>query len=247
MFDARSGVVNAEPGTVFDMTKFNGNVSPSKSDLKQAVGIDGKPYFVGYSSTTYLTSITSSINITLLKDATLNQNVTVSGKQTINLNGHTLTVADGKAINVNKGQLVVNNGKIVGSVVMNDVGDSVVIAKDSAAVSVSAELATKGYIAVYEEGNGYYCVDLPLPDAIITDIKDDLTAEDPDLTFALNFAFPDNMSQEYIDELFAVYGDWYTDYVLTISGLSTGLLPSMVTNRLTAILQVSMMHGANIG
>ena len=77
-------------------------------------------------------------------------------------------------------------------------------------------------ISVYEEGNGYYCVDLPLPDAIITDIKDDLTAEDPDLTFALNFAFPDNMSQEYIDELFAVYGDWNTDYVLTISGLSTG-------------------------
>ena len=220
MIDARSGVVNAEPGTVFGMTSFRANASPSKCDLKGAVGPDGKPFFEGYGSTSYYTSIASATSINglvLLRDSTLNSNKTISGKQTLDLNGQTLTVAEGKAINVNKGQLVIKNGAVVGSIVMNDVGDSVV-GSEGMNVSVNADMAAKGYEVVYE--NGMYCVDLPVPDAIITDIKDTLTGEDPDLTFALNFAFPEDLDEAYVNELFNVYGEWYTDYALTITGLS---------------------------
>ena len=61
-----------------------------------------------------------------------------------------------------------------------------------------------------------------LPEVVITDIKNTLTDADPDLTFALNFAIKDvgNLSEEYLEKLFAKYGDYYTDYVLTISGLT---------------------------
>ena len=61
-----------------------------------------------------------------------------------------------------------------------------------------------------------------LPEVVITDIKGSLTDSDPDLTFALNFAIKDveNLDPEYLEKLFAQYGDWYTDYVLTISGLT---------------------------
>lgn len=61
-----------------------------------------------------------------------------------------------------------------------------------------------------------------LPEVVITDIKSTLTDADPDLTFALNFAIKDvdKLSKEYLEKLFAKYGDYYTDYVLTISGLT---------------------------
>ena len=61
-----------------------------------------------------------------------------------------------------------------------------------------------------------------LPEVVITDIKSTLTDADPDLTFALNFAIKDvdKLSEEYLEKLFAKYGDYYTDYVLTISGLT---------------------------
>jgi hypothetical protein len=61
-----------------------------------------------------------------------------------------------------------------------------------------------------------------LPEVVITDIKNTLTDADPDLTFALNFAIKDvdKLSEEYLEKLFAKYGDYYTDYVLTISGLT---------------------------
>ena len=73
-------------------------------------------------------------------------------------------------------------------------------------------------------GDGTYGVEekVELPEVVITDIKDSLTDSDPDLTFALNFAIKDieNLTDEYLEKLFAQYGDWYTDYVLTISGLT---------------------------
>lgn len=61
-----------------------------------------------------------------------------------------------------------------------------------------------------------------LPEVEITDIKDTLTENDPDLTFALNFKIKDleNLPAEYLDKLIERYGDYYTDYVLTISGLT---------------------------
>ena len=67
-----------------------------------------------------------------------------------------------------------------------------------------------------------FVADVELPEVEITDIKGSLTDSDPDLTFALNFAIKDveNLTDEYLEKLFAQYGSWYTDYVLTISGLT---------------------------
>ena len=64
--------------------------------------------------------------------------------------------------------------------------------------------------------------EVELPEVEITDIKGTLTDADPDLTFALNFAIKDleNLGDVYLENLMEAYGDWYTDYVLTISGLT---------------------------
>ena len=76
----------------------------------------------------------------------------------------------------------------------------------------------------FKVDNYVYDVDdlVTLPEVVITDIKSTLTDADPDLTFALNFAIKDvdKLSEEYLEKLFAKYGDYYTDYVLTISGLT---------------------------
>lgn len=65
-------------------------------------------------------------------------------------------------------------------------------------------------------------IDVELPEVEVVDIKDTLKDSDPDLTFALNFKIKDmeNLTDEYLEKLFNKYGDYYTDYVLTISGLS---------------------------
>ena len=61
-----------------------------------------------------------------------------------------------------------------------------------------------------------------LPEVEVTDIKGSLTNDDPDLTFALNFAIKDadKLTDDYLEALFEQYGGHYVDYVLTISGLS---------------------------
>lgn len=61
-----------------------------------------------------------------------------------------------------------------------------------------------------------------LPEAEVTDIRDQLTDADPLLTFALNFKIKDyeNFTDEYIESLFNAYGDYYVDYILTVEGLS---------------------------
>ena len=65
-------------------------------------------------------------------------------------------------------------------------------------------------------------IDVELPEVEVVDIKNTLKDSDPDLTFALNFKIKDmeNLTDEYLEKLFNKYGDYYTDYVLTISGLS---------------------------
>lgn len=87
--------------------------------------------------------------------------------------------------------------------------------------AVPAELCAEGYICV-DNGDGTYGVKVGLPKVQITDIKKDLTGEDPDLTFALNFAIPnvEDLSEDYLNALFEAYGDYYVDYVLTIDGLN---------------------------
>jgi len=72
--------------------------------------------------------------------------------------------------------------------------------------------------------DGTFGVVVTLPEVVITDIKDTLADTDPDLTFALNFAIKDleELANDtvYLEDLMAAYGDYYTDYVLTISGLT---------------------------
>ena len=55
-----------------------------------------------------------------------------------------------------------------------------------------------------------------LPEVVVNPV------ENADLTFALNFTIKDlaNLSEEYLNALFTVYGEHYVDYVLTIEGLT---------------------------
>jgi len=84
-------------------------------------------------------------------------------------------------------------------------------------------LAKDGYV-FSANGDGTYGVveKVALPEVVITDIKNTLKDSDPDLTFALNFAIKDieNLDPDYLEDLFNTYGSYYTDYVLTISGLT---------------------------
>jgi len=78
------------------------------------------------------------------------------------------------------------------------------------------------YQSAVKEFGAQDFIDVELPEVEVVDIKDTLTDSDPDLTFALNFAIKDSdkLTEAYLEKLFAKYGDYYTDYVLTISGLS---------------------------
>ena len=78
------------------------------------------------------------------------------------------------------------------------------------------------YQSAVKEFGAQDFIDVELPEVEVVDIKDTLTDSDPDLTFALNFKIKDmdGLTDEYLEKLFAKYGDYYTDYVLTISGLS---------------------------
>lgn len=90
--------------------------------------------------------------------------------------------------------------------------------------SVSYAAPIEGY-EIVENADGTFGIqeaDVELPEVEITDIKGSLTDSDPDLTFALNFSIKDleNLDEEYINKVMEQYGSWYTDYVLTISGLT---------------------------
>ena len=59
--------------------------------------------------------------------------------------------------------------------------------------------------------------EVTFPEAVVTPV------ENPDLTFALNFTIKgmDSFTEDYIEALFAKYGDYYADYRLTITGLTS--------------------------
>ena len=86
---------------------------------------------------------------------------------------------------------------------------------------VSYAAPIEGY-EIVENTNGTYGLDVKLPEVEITDIKGSLTDSDPDLTFALNFTIKDleDLDEKYLEKVMEKYGNWYTDYVLTISGLT---------------------------
>ena len=80
------------------------------------------------------------------------------------------------------------------------------------------------YIAI-ENSDGSYGIEekVELPKVDVNDITEDYNAKNENpLTFALNFAIGDtkNLTDEYLEKLFRQYGHYYTDYVLTISGLT---------------------------
>ncbi len=93
LIDARQGTVTVEENTVFDLAKWNGNVSPATSDLTGAVDTEGNPFFCAYSSSSYYKSLAGVISthtdLTLLDDVTVTTPVKVKG--TVDLGGHTLT------------------------------------------------------------------------------------------------------------------------------------------------------------
>ena len=91
----------------------------------------------------------------------------------------------------------------------------------AAAQKTNAALLGNGF-AFAENADGSYGITAVLPEVEITEIKDSLPDSDPDLTFALNFKIKDmeNLTDEYLEALFNVYGSHYVDYVLTIEGLS---------------------------
>lgn len=148
LIDARSGVVNAEPGTVFDMTTWRANVSPANSDLKSAVDTEGNPFFEAYNSTTYIVDLnkqTSLSNVTLLDDVTLIKDFTASG--TLNLNGHNLTMAEGKALKVSGSLAVIGDGDINGEVLLTNTTATVTTDK-----TLTATSGVEGYVVDYADG-----------------------------------------------------------------------------------------------
>lgn len=138
VFDARNGSVTAESGTVFDFTSRIGLASPANCDFKSVVDTEGNPFFCAYASTSYYTSLTalSYSDLTLLDDATLSSTATVSG--TLDLNGKTLTVADGKALKVTGNLTITGEGDLVGEIRLT---------KDVAKVTAPADMNVTSGVA----------------------------------------------------------------------------------------------------
>ena len=92
--------------------------------------------------------------------------------------------------------------------------------ENNAAEGEGTNFCPKGYKA-FEGENETYTVSVILPEVDVTNIKETLTDEDPDLTFALNFAIKDidKLTESYLEDLFEKYGNHYVDYVLTIEGM----------------------------
>ena len=93
--------------------------------------------------------------------------------------------------------------------------------ENNAAEGEGTNFCPKGYKA-FEGENETYTVSVILPEVDVTNIKETLTDEDPDLTFALNFAIKDidKLTESYLEDLFDKYGKHYVDYVLTIEGMN---------------------------
>ena len=148
VFDARSGSIDVEEGTVFDFTSRIGLASPADDNLKAAVDTNGKPYFCAYGSTTYYrtsTSITGTItDLTLLDDVSLNKDITVKG--TLDLNGKTLTFVDGKVLKTG-GNLTITGGTFAGPVQLTNASHSL-----TAPEGVNVTKSVAGSRVVYADG-----------------------------------------------------------------------------------------------
>ena len=146
VFDARSGAVDVEEGTVFDFTSRIGLVSPATSNLDAAVDAEGNPFFAAKGSTTYYTNlnVTTVTNLTLFKDVALNSNITLSG--TLDLNGHSLSLAEGKTIKAS-GNLTVINGTVSGEFVLTSTTQTL-----TGPEGLNVTTTVANYKVVYENG-----------------------------------------------------------------------------------------------
>ena len=146
--DARNGVVTVAEGTLFDMAKFTGNVSPATSDLKGAVDANGNSFFCAYGSTAYYKTLTNTSysNLTLLADVEFANNVTLSG--TLNLNGHNLTVAEGKVLKVSSTLAIAGDGELNAAIALTNLKATLITDRTDIAVTTNVDDTR----VVYEDG-----------------------------------------------------------------------------------------------
>ena len=226
--------VKADEGAIFTgRFVFQGTCDYANTDMDLAMATDGTNYFSvktldangnlkGY-DTKLPSSFSNGYTYKLLEDMTQNSNATLAWKDsissaTLDLNGKTLTIADGKIIAVQGNLFIKNEGSVVGNI---DLAATEIGVYGSADLPVRKNAGVPAdYTVVYKDGK--HSLYLPLPDVVITPIKNTLTDENPDLTFALNFGIKDleSLTEDYLELLMEEYGDWYVDYVLTIEGLN---------------------------
>ncbi len=236
--------INTDGDVVIDGNlAFQGTCDYANTNMDTALDKNGNAYFgmkaldaegkcAGYFTSGYNRDISLLDGYTyeLLKDMTLSCNATLAWKDepfssaTIDLNGYTLTIASGKIIAILGDLYFEGEGSVIGNIDLAAT-EIAVYGSEDLPVRINAGVP-KDFTLVFEDededGFGKYFLYLPLPEVEITDIKDTLTENEPDLTFALNFGIKDldSLTEEYLKYLMAEYGDWYVDYVLTIEGLS---------------------------
>ena len=223
-----SGVTSAlgfivEEGTVFHLddktVKFGSNAVVD--DMTNAVAADGKPYFVAKDTAYFYTvaqmesrTTAYSNGLTLLADVALdNDKFEVNG--TLNLNECNLTF---NILKVSSKLTLAGKGNVKGQFVLTKK-----VATLIAAEGLNVTTNVDNHYVVYNEV--YTVVAVTIPEVEVTDIKSTLTGSDPDLTFALNFKIKDleniQNDEAYLEALMNSYGNWYTDYVLTVEGLTS--------------------------
>lgn len=172
VIDAKSGVVTAEDGTVFDMTKWMASVSPATNDLKGAVDTEGNPFFCAYDSTTYYMSrdgvATTVKDLTLLDDLELNSSISLSG--TVDLNGHDLNVAEGKTVKISSDTTITGAGDLAADLVLTSAAATLTAPEG---LNVTTTVADSR--VVYE--NGVYSVEAITYVAQIGEVKYESVAE----------------------------------------------------------------------
>ena len=227
-FNAYSSVISNNPGGKLTV---NGGTIEHLGGSDMAYAIDNLTNGKGTSAVTVINGGTIKSPYRAIRQF-------LNGVEAINsltVNGGTVE-GENKAIwfqdpskNANSGDITVGanaviNGDVYLSVTAGSTEWPVEIAIAEAAMN--GEVLTNDNIPtgydVAMDSNMIWGIVVELPEVVITDIADTLTENDPELTFALNYAIKDldKLTESYLEDLMTVYGGYYVDYVLTISGLS---------------------------
>ncbi len=145
--------VTVEEGTVFDLdnktVKF---ASVAENDMTGAKNADGTPYFAAMDNAYYYTvaqiqsrATEFSNGLKLLADVELLSNLKVKG--TLNLNGKTLTLAEGKVINVGSNLTVEGNGTVNGEFILTNTNASI-----TGPEGLNVTTTVEGYVVKYADG-----------------------------------------------------------------------------------------------